>query len=262
MPRMRPLTEATVPRPSSTVVLAKAGTVEPEVFMVRRHERSAFGNAFAFPGGVLDPEDAEVHANCGALSDSDASSRLGIESGGLSYYSAAIRELFEETGVLLADYSDLDENLVSVRESLNGGTGNWADIVQRSDIRLFCDRLHYFSHWVTPQDQQKRYSTRFFLAAAPEDQDAAHCGGELTESCWVSASEMLAAGRRGDAELHFPTIKTLESIARHKSLEALVDWAASCYEWGITSMIPRMIERNGKREYVLPGDKDYPGDPQ
>lgn len=230
--------------------------------MVRRHERSSFGSAFAFPGGVVDPEDSQVGDYCDGLTDRDASSRLGIESGGLEYYSAAIRELFEETGVLLADYSDLDENLVSVRDSLNGGDGNWVEIVERGQVRLHCDQLHYFSHWVTPQSMEKRYSTRFFLAQLPAGQEAAHCGGELTESCWVTASEMLSAGRRGDAVLHFPTIKTLESIARHKTLDALMEWAASSYEWGVTSMIPRMIERNGKQEVVLPGDKDYPGDPQ
>ncbi|MEL7185070.1 MAG: NUDIX domain-containing protein [Pseudomonadota bacterium] len=250
------------PRPSSTIALARAGSLDPEIFMVKRHARSSFGSAYAFPGGVVDPEDAEVAAHCDGLDDREASSRLGIEAGGLEYFSAAIRELFEETGVLLADYERLDENLGAVRDSLNAGDGNWADFVKRGDCRLQCDRLHYFSHWVTPQRMEKRYSTRFFLAALPPGQEAAHCGGELTESCWVTAKEMLAAGRRGDAKLHFPTIKTLETIARHKSLDALLDWAASKYEWGITSMIPRMIERNGKREVVLPGDKDYPGDPQ
>ena len=163
---------------------------------------------------------------------------------------------------MLADYANLDENLASVRDSLNSGEGNWADFVTRSDIRLHCDRLHYFSHWVTPPTMEKRYSTRFFLSCLPAGQTASHCGGELTESCWVTASEMLSAGRRGDAVLYFATIKTLESIARHKTLEALMEWGEASYKWGVTSMIPRMIERNGKQEVVLPGDKDYPGDPQ
>jgi hypothetical protein len=81
----------------------------------------------------------------------------------------------------------------------------------------------------------------------------------LTESCWASATDVLAAERRGDVTLIFPTLKTLESIARHNSLDSLLDWAKSSVEWGITSMIPRLIERDGKSEIVLPGDKDYPG---
>jgi hypothetical protein len=70
---------------------------------------------------------------------------------------------------------------------------------------------------------------------------------------------MLEAGRDGVVELHFPTVKTLESIARHKTIGALVDWAHSCVEWGVTSMVPAIIMRNGKPEIVLPGEKDYPG---
>ena len=250
------------PRPSSTVALVRAGSLDPEVFMVRRHERSSFGSAYAFPGGVLEPVDGMVAEHSGDLDDGAASACLGIESGGLQYYSAAIRELFEETGVLLADYSGMDESLSAVRDSLNSGEGDWAEIVRRNNLRLRCNKLNYFAHWITPPEREKRYSTRFFLAELIPGQEAMHCGGELTNSCWVTASEILSAGRRGDVVLHFPTIKTLESIARHKSLDALLDWASSSPVWGVTTMIPRVIERNGKREIVLPGDRDYPGDPE
>lgn len=246
-------------RPSSTVIVARAGTGDPEIFMVRRHEKSSFGSAYAFPGGVVDPEDSEVHQSCQGLTSKQADSRLGVEDNGLDYYSAAVRELFEETGVLLADLSSLDENLTSVRDELNAGALNWAEFVTLNELFLDCRNLHYISHWVTPPIMPKRYSTRFFLTELPTGQDAMHCGGELTESRWATAKEMLAAGRRGDVKLHFPTIKTLESIARHKTLPDLVDWAKSCIEWGITSMVPVIIERKGKKEIVLPGDKDYPG---
>ncbi len=227
--------------------------------MVRRHEKSSFGDAFAFPGGVVDPEDAEVHDFCKGLTSAEADSRLGIEDNGLSYYSAAIRELFEEAGVLIADFSNLDENLVSIRNGLNDQSMNWAEFVNQNQLSLHCDQIYYFSHWVTPQMMDKRYSTRFFLAQLPAGQVAEHCGGELTDSCWASARDVLAASRRGEMKLHYPTIKTLESVARHESIDELVDWARSSVEWGITSMIPVVIERNGKQEIVLPGDKDYPG---
>ncbi len=189
----------------------------------------------------------------------EANSRLGVEDDGLQYYSSAIRELFEESGVLLADLSMVDEDLKAVRDALNDGSLNWAEWVTEGQLPLYCGQLHYFSHWVTPETQAKRYSTRFFLAELPDGQIAKHCGGELTESCWATANDMLAAGRRGDLKLHYPTIKTLESIARHKTMENLVDWARSSFEWGITSMVPAVISRNGQQEIVLPGDKDYPG---
>ena len=70
---------------------------------------------------------------------------------------------------------------------------------------------------------------------------------------------MLKAGRDGEVELHFPTIKTLEIMARHESLASLIEWAQSCAEWGVTSMLPAMIERSGRMQPVLPGDRDYPG---
>jgi 8-oxo-dGTP pyrophosphatase MutT (NUDIX family) len=227
--------------------------------MVRRHEGSSFGDAYAFPGGVVDPEDREVHEFCGGLSARVANSRLGVKEFGLDYYSAAVRELFEESGVLLADLAGLDEDLNAVRDALNNNALSWAEFVTRNALPLHCDQLHYISHWVTPPTLEKRYTTRFFLAALPAGQEALHCGGELTDSCWITAGDMLAAGRRGDAKLHYPTEKTLESIARHKTYEALLDWAKECIQWGITSMIPEVIMRDGKKEIVLPGDRDYPG---
>jgi len=253
------LLEAESARPSSTVVLARAGSSDPEIFMVRRHERSSFGSAHAFPGGVVDPEDAQVHEYCEGVSSAAANSRLGVPDGGLDYYSSAIRELFEESGVLLADLSSLDENLTAVRDALNDGSLNWAEFVTRNELPLYCAELNYISHWVTPPDESRRYSTRFFLAEAPQGQDAEHCGGELTDSCWTTATDVLAAERRGDVKLIFPTLKTMESLARHRSLDSLLEWAQSSAEWGITSMVPLVIERDGKSEIVLPGDKDYPG---
>lgn len=247
------------PRPSSTVVLVREGSAAPELFMVRRHERSSFGAAHAFPGGVLEPSDAEVHDYCSGLTAATADRRLGVRGNGLDYYSAAIRELFEEAGVLLADLDTLNDDLAVVRDALNDEADDWADFVHRNQLQLDCGSLHYFSHWITPPTLPKRYSTRFFIAALPEGQQATHCGGELTDSCWITAHDILAAGRDGRVELHFPTIKTLESIARHKAFDSLMEWARSSVDWGITSMVPKIIVREGRREVVLPGDKDYPG---
>jgi 8-oxo-dGTP pyrophosphatase MutT (NUDIX family) len=227
--------------------------------MVRRHERASFGAAHAFPGGVVDPEDRAVHDYCAGMSPRRANKNLGVSSDGFDYYSAAVRELFEESGVLLGNVDAVEEDLVAARDALNDGSDNWADFVRRNTLELSCDALHYIAHWVTPPDRAARYSTRFFVAALPEGQHPSHCGGELVESHWATAHEALIAGREGRIELHFPTIKTLESIARHKTFEALMDWAASCVEWGVTTMLPVSIMREGREEIVLPGDKNYPG---
>ncbi len=243
------------------MILAREGPGEPELFMVRRNPRSSFGDAHAFPGGTIDPEDQAVHEYCRGVSELTANSRLGVRSGGLDYYSAGIRELFEESGVLLAETETVVEGLDAARDALNDGSDKWDAFVARNELELRCDALHYFSHWITPPSQADRYSTRFFIAALPAGQAALHCGGELTDSCWMTAHDALEAGRRKAISLHFPTEKSLESIARHKTFEALMDWAESCVEWGVTTMLPIVIERDGKPEVVLPGDRDYPGYP-
>ena len=246
-------------RPSSTVVLVRATDREPEVFLVQRHAASSFGAAYAFPGGVVDPEDGAVYDYCKGLSTRQANANLGVKDNGLDYYSAAVRELFEESGVLLANPDDVAEGPEAARDALNDNSDNWADLVSRNELELYCDQLHYIGHWVTPPQQTKRYSTRFFLAVMPQSQVASHCGGELTNCCWITAHDALAAGREGAIKLHFPTVKTLETIEKQKTLDALVDWASSCVQWGVTSMVPVIIERDGRQEIVLPGDKDYPG---
>ena len=253
------MTSMAVARPSSTVVLVRPAEAAPEVFMVRRHAESSFGAAYAFPGGVVDPEDFEVGDFCTGVSQHVANTNLGVESGGLSYYSAAVRELFEESGVLLADVDRVPEGTQAARDALNDGSDNWADFVRRNELVLQCGELHYISHWVTPPDQAKRYSTRFFVAALPQGQLASHCGGELTTSQWATAHRTLAAGREGRIQLHYPTIKTLESVARHKTFDALIEWASASVDWGVTTMLPMHIERDGKHAIVLPGELDYPG---
>ncbi|MEJ2297797.1 MAG: NUDIX hydrolase [Woeseiaceae bacterium] len=253
------MSDPTHPLPSSTVVLVRPGTPEPEVFMVRRHARSAFGNAYAFPGGVLEEVDHAVHRFCRGIDGPTADRHLGVDGDGLSYYSAAIRELFEESGVLLATVDRLAEEPGPARDALNEGIDDWVSFVTRNRLELHCDMLHYFSHWITPPSQARRYSTRFFLAALPEEQQPRHCGLELIDSCWSTARTMLDAARDGTRRLHFPTVKTLETVARHRTFDGLMNWAAECVSWGVTSMVPVIIERDGKPEIVLPGDKDYPG---
>ena len=227
--------------------------------MVRRHENASFGAAYAFPGGVVESDDHMVHDYCSGLSAQAADAKLGVSGEGLDYYSAAVRELFEESGVLLADVDRFIEGLEPARDALNDGSDNWTDFVIRNRLALDCDGLHYFSHWITPPSLEKRYSTRFFVAAMPAGQTATHCGTELLDSRWSTARDMLEAGRSGDVHLHFPTIKTLETISRHHSLNDLIAWAAECSDWGVTTMVPMIIERDGKPEIVLPGDRDYPG---
>jgi len=201
--------------------------------MVKRHERSSFGAAYAFPGGVLEPADQLVHKYCGGLTEADANRLLEVEGDGLDYFSAAIRELFEEAGVLLGKTALTAQELDDARAALNGEALSWDQFVVDNAITLPCDRLHYFSFWITPVGLQKRYSTRFFLTALPAGQSAVHCGGELTDSCWMPAADILAASRNKTIRVHHPTRMTLQRVAEWASTNELVQWADRCSQQGV-----------------------------
>ncbi len=208
--------------------------------MVQRHERSAFGSAYAFPGGVLEPSDRLVHDRCSGITANTANRVLDLEDNGLDYYSAAVRELFEEVGVLLAG-TDLDEARRSTaRARLNDGSLSWDEFVVDNDLTLDCPALRYFSFWITPVELPKRYSTRFFLARLPAGQAASHCGGELTGSCWMSARDVLRARKAQTMIVHYPTRKTLERLAEFDSTDVLLDWAGRCAEQGVVCDQPAL----------------------
>ena len=239
-------------RPSSTVVLARHAEHAPELLLVQRHERSAFGGAFAFPGGVLEDADARVGGHCAGITPAAADAMLDT-AGALAWFSAAIRELFEESGVLLATVGKPSIDLTAARDALNDGTLDWQAFVRDNALQLQCAALHYFSFWITPEALPKRFATRFFLAAMPDDQDAAHCGGELTDSRWMTAQDALAASRDGSIMLHFPTIRTLEALAPHGTLDELLEWAASCARAGVPCIFPEIKERHGEARVVVAG---------
>ncbi len=208
--------------------------------MVQRHASSSFGEAYAFPGGVLDATDRDVEEFCSGLNSAEAQRILGVTTGGLDYYVGAIRELFEETGVLLAASDNSTEALATLRERLNNNLVSWSEFVRDTGARMLCNELHYFSHWITPEQMQKRYTTRFFVAKCPAGQVAHHDERELTNSTWITAADALQAGKNGSMKLHYPTQKTLQSIAAHNSVGEIVDWARECEKSGVESILPVM----------------------
>jgi 8-oxo-dGTP pyrophosphatase MutT (NUDIX family) len=220
--------------------------------MMRRHEKSSFGGAFAFPGGVLEEGDRGVADYCDGVTREQADRLLGTENG-LDYFSGAIRELFEESGVLLADVRASNVDLDSARDRLNDGDLDWSTFVADNDVRLHCALLNYFSFWITPEALPKRYSTRFFLAAMPDGQDALHCGGELTESRWITAQDALAAGQDGSMSIHYPTVKTLERLAELPTLDGLLNWAAGCAMAGVPCVFPEIGKRDGENRVIVEG---------
>jgi len=234
----------------------------PELLMVRRRAGDAFGDNYAFPGGILDAHEFLARGHCAGIDNDAANALLKLAEGGLDYFSAAIRELFEETGVLLARHGDdwvADNPLIQkLRIRVDKATLAWPDFLRDQDLQMAGDAVHYFAHWETPLNRAKRWSTRFFLAQLPAGQNASHDDGELTEIKWLTATEALSAGRSGNMKLPFPTIRNLQALAEFNTVDALVEWARQKARNGIEKIRPVELSGDGKRRFVIPGDRDYP----
>ena len=212
-------------RRTGTVPVAAAGLVlarpDNRVLMVRRPATARFApNAWVFPGGLVETHDG--------LADVTIPTPLALSGTDLEPYKvAAVRECLEETGLACLRASWLDEQRMQVRQALHRGEGLLSTVnTYAADAQLA--PLHYVSFWTTPSSSPLRYSTRFFLAAAPTDQgEAAVDGVELTESRWLSPGEAIEAHRSGQFLLLPPQIAQLRQYAAVARVGGLLDWAAS-----------------------------------
>jgi len=262
--------DSVVARPSATVVLVREGKSDPEILMVKRRAGDAFGDSYAFPGGVVDDDEAEAHPFCSGMTAEQANAELRLPSGGLDFYSAAVRELFEETGVLLArdsrgkwafsDNSDADSILLELRRKLDDGVMPWAELLRTRSLCIACDTLHYFSFWETPVRLPKRWAARFFLAELPPGQDAQHDGREVTDSRWMTAAEILSVGKEGGMKLPLPTHTNLKIVSEFGTVDDLLSWASIQAAEEIQKIRPVILKDNGMTRFVIPGDADYPQD--
>lgn len=226
-----------------------------EVFMLKRSLASAFvGGVHVFPGGGLDPADSDAEASrwCEGRSDASASEVLGVANGGLAYWVAAIRECFEEAGLLMA--YDRDGRIVSFddpdtalrfevhRGEVDRGDRSLLDVCVAEGLRLAVDALHYFSHWITPIGANRRYDTRFFICAAPTEQVGLHDDRETVAAEWVAPAEALARHEAGNFDLISPTIKSLRAIARFATANELLE---ACRSSGtIPAVLPRTARQS------------------
>jgi 8-oxo-dGTP pyrophosphatase MutT (NUDIX family) len=254
-------------RPAATVMLVRDGEGGLEVLMVKRNLNSDFvGGAYVFPGGAVDPHDggAEAESVSVGRTDAEASEILGVDSGGLAYWVAVLRELFEEAGILLATTPDgaileltgsTAERYVAHRAEVNASERRFLDIVAQEDLTLDVGNLHYFAHWITPEGSPRRYDTRFFVATAPAAQTAAHDAGEVIADEWISPSDALRRHREGDIELIFPTIKNLQAISRFSCAADLVDAARTAAS--VPAILPRITISDKGVRILLPGDDGY-----
>jgi len=264
-------------RDAATVMLIRdavdtEGRPAVEVCMLRRNLASEFvAGAYVFPGGSVDPADRGDAADelCRGLSDAEASGSLGVDSGGLAFWVAALRECFEEAGVLLAlpkDAADgtdlLDTSVPEVRDrfeahrlAVNEGRAGLLDVCRAEGLVLAADTVHYVSHWITPELAPKRFDTRFFVTAAPSGQVAHHDEGETIATIWVRPTDALARFEDGEIELLPPTIDNLQKLATHSSTEQVLAWARDVTD--VPTILPIVLIEDGRLLVLSPGDDGY-----
>ena len=254
---------------AATVMLVRDTANGIEVLMLKRNDGStSFSGAYVFPGGKVDPHDAHCDYEtryCGHT-DQQASRILKVPRYGLAYWMGAIRECFEEVGILIA--YGRDGKLVSFadpavrtrfarhREALNKGERSLMQICREEDLRLATDQLFYFSHWVTPIVIPRRFDTRFFVCRTPPDQQSVIDNREAVDQCWIRPSEALRQGTAGETKILFPTMKHLQALAGFDDSTALID--ATTAKEHISRILPmRVGNKDGGYELLLPGDKGY-----
>ncbi len=234
------------------------GATGLEVLMLRRAERldDMRSGAAVFPGGVVDARDREAHVHCIGPDDASVSARLGLAAGGLDFLVAAVRESFEEVGVLLAQGGEGGLDLAALRhwrDKLQDGTASMAEFCRAEGLRLDLRELVYFSHWLTPPGVSRRFDTRFFVAIAPADQRAEADLGEALELMWLTPQQALEPQR--GLKLLPVTRRTLQDLARFDSPAAALAEARTRKD--ITVTMPRLAASSRGQRIVLPHELPY-----
>ena len=260
-----------IPKKAATVILLRDRKPRGfEVFLLRRHEKSSFmGGNFVYPGGRvdLDDESLEICSLSKGMTFEEAQTILrGTFSPeeSFAHWVAAIRELFEEAGVLLAYHQkgnlfqirnrDEQEKFLLYRKLLQEGKMNICEIAQKEDLLFALDQLHYYAHWITPEAQSQRFDTRFFLTRYPSGQEASHDQKETTAGIWITPKKALEENLKGDVILSPPTLKTLEDLSRFKGIE---DIFHSLKEEDIQPILPILTKISNDPLIIFPWDPEY-----
>ena len=258
------MTEVVRPRDASTILLLRdsKSAKEIEVFMMVRHYEIDFNSgALVFPGGSVDKNDKEIIAHPELYTGG-----AELDEAGLSFRIAAIRETFEESGILLArpkgakalvDAKRAGEIEAAHRADLNDRKTTFLEVLIDHGMTLALDELVPYAHWITPEGMPKRFDTWFFLAAAPPEQAGAHDGKESTDSIWVSAREALAGGDSGRFKLPFPTTRNLIRLGKQSNVKAALDDSRGK---AVVTVMPVMTKLNGGRQLRIPLEAGYDGD--
>jgi len=242
-----------VPIPAATLLLLRDGEAGLELLMTVRHGAIAFGSgAMVFPGGKVDAADRELIGFCakeGPFEEVVLIPRI-----------AAIRETFEECGILLARAPGsaelLREEAVAALRARHDSGASFTALVKEAGLELASDLLVPFAHWITPAFVPKRFDTHFFLALAPPDQALAHDGREAVDSVWIAPREALAEhGRR--FKLLFPTEQNLWKLAAHADAASAL---AAARASPVVTVLPEPVEVDSGPGLRIPAEAGYGGE--
>jgi 8-oxo-dGTP pyrophosphatase MutT (NUDIX family) len=244
-------------RAAATVVLLRSRAGSPEVYLLRRHAEMVFGGMFAFPGGSVDPRDSDHAVGWAGPSAKEWASRLGCdESQARALVCAAVRETFEEAGVLLAgatgtavvsDTTGADweaDRVALVDRSLA-----FTDFLARRELILRTDLLAYWAHWITPEFEPRRFDTRFFVAVMPEGQRTRDVSGEADHVTWMRPQDAIAGVDSGAMAMLPPTYVTVSELA---ALRRPDDVFAAARNRVIESVMPTIDVVDGVAVFVGP----------
>jgi 8-oxo-dGTP pyrophosphatase MutT (NUDIX family) len=251
-----------VPRDAATVMLLRSADVGLEVYMLRRQASMAFAaGAYVFPGGSVDARDAdEKVAWAGPAAAEWGRIFAAPPALARALVCAAVRETFEESGVLLAGESA--ESVVadttspdweSDRQALLDRSVSLAELLAARGLVLRSDLLRPWARWITPVVEPRRFDTRFFAAALPAGQRTRDVGGEASEVAWVRPADALAASRRAEIRLFPPTAVTLSELAECGDLTTALTGPRE-----VAPIIPEVHEREGAVWLTVPGLTEYP----
>ena len=243
------------PIPAATLILLR-DQPEFQALMIARTERASFaGGALVFPGGRVDPGDRD-------LQWADHAAGLSADAILAAAQVAAIREAFEEAGVLLARgpggallNADEVRALSPWRANVERDDALFLMLVRRHGLTLAADQLTLFAHWVAPPGLHRRFDTLFFAAPFPEEQEVLEDGDEATEALWISPAAAIAAREAGTRKIIFPTARNLELLGVSDSTAAAMDFAR---RRPIRPVIPDTVTRDGQLFLKLPEDLGYP----
>lgn len=246
-------------RPAATVIVLRPAATHPfDVLMVRRNDHVAFmAGAYVFPGGRVDDGDAPEPTD--AIDGASDVSRFDDLTGAneARFRVAAVREMLEEAGVLLArrDGRFVDHaEAAAIRASIDPKAPFVAQLASRG-LRLALDAVTPFAHWVTPEIEIRRFDTRFLLARMPEGQEASHDAGETTALEWIAPPAAIARAERHEMLLPPPTWLTLLRLSRFASIEAAWAWASTTR---IVRVQPGFFRDDRGTIFTLPGSEGFP----